>query len=152
MTNDIALLHLSAPIDFKTYTYLQPACLPVQGLSTNGSRCMAIGWGVSSLDPNAPDTSILQEAPLPTISQTYCKSRYTDYDPNLQLCAGYIQGGIATCSGDSGGPLLCPFSNGVWVVEGIVSYHVGECADPNYPPVFTRVYGYLSWIKSITGL
>lgn len=48
--------------------------------------------------------------------------------------------------------LVCSFPNDVWVVEGIASYIVDTCAAPNHPAVFTRVYGYLSWIKGITRL
>ena len=153
LKNDIALLKLYQPIDFKQYPYLQPACLPVQGLSTNGSRCMAVGWGATNpTDKTAPSPSILQETPLPTMNPTICSSKWSGFNPSLQLCAGYTQGGISTCFGDSGGPLVCPFSNGVWVIEGIVSFGPDPCAKPDQPAVFTRVYGYLSWIKSITGL
>ena len=143
---------MNKPINFKKYSYLQPACLPVHGLTTDSSRCIAMGWGRTSTAEDAISPLILQETPLPTMDPDYCESRNRVYDPRLQLCAGYTQGGISVCYGDSGGPLVCPFPNGVWVVEGIASYIVDYCAAPNHPAVFTRVYGYLSWIKRITRL
>jgi len=59
---------------------------------------------------------------------------------------------IAHLQGDSGGPLLIS-SCGSWEVHGITSFGLSwECARPNQPGVFARVYDQLDWIKEVTGL
>lgn len=85
------------------------------------------------------------------------------------LCAGYLEGGIDACKGDSGGPLACyvdgKFSDiqgsqssvlslkwfsllcaGKFQVLGLVSWGDG-CADKNKPGVYTKVLHYQDWIR-----
>ena len=50
--------------------------------------------------------------------------------------------------GDSGGPLVVKRSTSDATVVGVVSYGIG-CARPNYYGVYTDVYTYLPWIKSV---
>ena len=50
--------------------------------------------------------------------------------------------------GDSGGPLVLKRSTTDATIVGVVSYGVG-CARPNYYGVYTDVYTYLPWIKSV---
>ena len=54
---------------------------------------------------------------------------------------------IDTCAGDSGGPMLSnelsPLKR--YSVIGITSFGV-QCADANFPGVYTRVDNYLDWI------
>ena len=48
------------------------------------------------------------------------------FNPNVEFCAGKIEGGSGTCQGDSGGPLIC-VENGEPVLYGIVS-RANKCA------------------------
>ena len=48
--------------------------------------------------PGTSDNSVLQEAQVPIMSQSTCKT--TDYVSDVNqymLCAGYQQGGVDTC-------------------------------------------------------
>ena len=63
------------------------------------------------------------------------------------ICAGYRGlGGKDSCTGDSGGPLICNHGNKA-VLVGVVSWG-RRCAEPNHPGVYSRVTHVLDWIKS----
>ncbi|HEX8647148.1 MAG TPA: serine protease [Thermoleophilaceae bacterium] len=101
-----------------------------------GSIASVAGWGVLEDGGTAgPDT--LQEADVPILTDEYCGSAYSDFDPKTMVCAGYAEGGIDTCQGDSGGPLFGHAGDGLRVV-GSTSFGDG-CARPGKPGVYARV-------------
>ena len=57
--------------------------------------------------------------------------------------------GKASCSGDSGGPLMVQ-ENGRYVLAGVVSFGKKGCAVPEYPVVFARVTAQKDWILANT--
>lgn len=64
-----------------------------------------------------------------------------------QLCGGVLEGGIDTCSGDSGGPVVVNDGRGIPWLVGLVSFGVG-CAQPGIPGVYTRMSAVSKWIRS----
>ncbi|WP_407700718.1 trypsin-like serine protease [Streptomyces endophyticus] len=67
------------------------------------------------------------------------------------LCAGYKQGGKDACQGDSGGPLMQPIwsptSHKTYFYQiGVVSYGK-NCAEANFPGVYSRVTHFIPWIE-----
>ena len=65
------------------------------------------------------------------------------------LCAGYVEGNIDTCNGDSGGPLSCRVGD-TWTVVGLVSWGlIDKCAFPNAPGAYTRTRVFLDWISDV---
>ena len=74
---------------------------------------------------------------------------YTELDLTNQICAGNATGNRDSCSGDSGGPLIC-FKDRQPYVAGLVSWGVG-CGYQNTPGVYTEVRQYLEWIESARG-
>lgn len=57
---------------------------------------------------------------------------------------------VSLLQGDSGGPLNC-FIDGVWTVQGVVSYGPsGMCNQYQKPTVFTRVSSFVNWIISVS--
>jgi len=146
MQNDLALLRLHSKLKFNRW--VRPICLPQEHISQfgppSGSICTAVGWGATVEGGKDPDD--LYEVNVPVLP--YCKHR-ADQE-GAGLCAGYLQGGYDACQGDSGGPLLCklPGDEERWYVAGIVSHGEG-CARPNEPGVYTRVFLFIDWIKSV---
>nr|XP_023014443.1 serine protease 33-like [Leptinotarsa decemlineata] len=145
--NDISLLQLESPVVFSDY--VRPVCLPPpQQGPEDGQLCTIVGWGqLFEVGRIFPDT--LQEVQVPIISTAECRKRtlflslYRITDD--MFCAGYERGGRDACLGDSGGPLMCPESNGRWTLQGITSNGYG-CARANRPGVYTKVANYVEWI------
>lgn len=87
------------------------------------------------------------------IDTNTCNSRegYDGLVSNTILCAGYLEGNIDACQGDSDGPLVHPNSRNIWYLVGIVSWGE-ECGEVNKPGVYMRVTAYRNWIASKTAI
>ncbi|MDH5393872.1 MAG: serine protease [Gammaproteobacteria bacterium] len=144
---DIAVIKLSSPLT---------AITPIPTISPNqmatvmaGDMLTTIGFGNTSTTspPNFPDT--LQQADVPLVSNATCNLSYSGYVTDNMLCAGYAAGGIDSCNGDSGGPLMLNLA-GSWHQIGIVSWGstVG-CAAAGYYGVYTKVAMFDDWLNSI---
>lgn len=146
--DDIALLHLSHA----------SKGVPVQlmaastNLESSTSKATVAGWGVTA-DGNPTDT--LQQAELPVVSGTTCQAAYANIGLHISantICAGYTEGGIDACTGDSGGPLIVwDTQTKSWVQIGIVSWGKG-CAQQGLFGVYTRVASFSNWIAATTGI
>lgn len=145
---DIALLELAAPLTLtpgrvEAIPLLsledEPSALPVQ------APLIVTGWGVTNESSNATSRS-LQYAEVPFVANRTCNSplanngRITD----AMLCAGYSNGGIDACYGDSGGALALK-NVGQPKLVGIVSWGEG-CARPEKYGVYTRVPVFAKWV------
>lgn len=145
--NDIALLKLAEPVPtslVSSYAQLPSVTLDNTYVGT-GDTVKVIGWGTTS--SGGSQSNILREVFVPVTSESACNSAYGGIDYDTQVCAGFTSGGQDSCQGDSGGPLLFTVS-GEDYVAGLVSFGQG-CALPNFPGVYTRTAGYLSWISGI---
>lgn len=147
--SDIALLLLENPATgFEVLPVIEDTLLAAPGVDAT-----ILGWGRTSTDPEDPDPFpyLLQEAQLPVVSLSTANQPQS-YDgeilPNM-LPAGFAAGGVDTCGGDSGGPLLVPDASGnKFVLAGITSFGDG-CAEQNKYGIYTRVSDFRPWIKSI---
>lgn len=141
--NDIALLELGSTID-----------APLSELFIDESEYYSdipayiVGWGATRyVDDRGVDfPAIQQEAVVPLVGLAVCNSvlSYQGLLAPTQLCAGYVEGGVDTCSGDSGGPLYI-IENGQPVQIGITSFGNG-CAQANFYGIYTNVSHYISWL------
>ncbi|XP_022664350.1 uncharacterized protein LOC111251720 isoform X1 [Varroa destructor] len=101
-----------------------------------------------------PPSLFLREASMTVIPSSTCSRMYNDTDrqhlshgiDKTQLCAGNPQGGIDSCQGGSGGPLMMQDSAGQWTVVGLVSFG-NSCARKDYPGVYTRVIAFNNFIE-----
>lgn len=169
ITNDIALLKLEKKVyPSQTIDY---ACLPdakdkLDEVSTKISKskkkssrkmarektmCYIIGWGKQkNTDPYG--STWLREAQVPLVDRQTCQKAFDYVIHSTQICAGSRRGGIDSCAGDSGGPLLCEKkdSEGVsrWVVYGVTSYGEG-CGEKKKYGIYTNVRKYLDWINEV---
>ena len=126
----------------------------------------------------------LQYVGLPIIDHEVCKKtetgktflRSTNKElPDVQLCAGHLEGGKDACQvsfgkrivhklltylfskwtifffktqGDSGGPLVASAPDGTIQLVGVVSWGL-ECAQMNAPGVYTNIVKFKDFIESV---
>jgi trypsin len=97
-------------------------------LPAGGEDVTAIGFGKTSEDAEVSQT--LMEVEVQVIAIEECQKLLpTLVDEKMNLCAGVLEGGKDSCSGDSGGPL---YDSKTGVQYGVVSFGVG-CARQNKP-------------------
>ncbi|XP_048480478.1 trypsin CFT-1-like, partial [Plutella xylostella] len=146
--NDVAILKLARPAIFGDV--VRAASIPARVYPiADGTELTAIGWGILNSGGTGPE--ILQEVQFNKVNTAVCAERYRALHANTtlenrkvtdrMLCAGG-DGGKATCSGDSGGPILI---NGD-IVVGIVSWGHPNCFEPMYPSVNSLVSAFSDWI------
>lgn len=151
LNHDIAVVRIKAnPETGRGISFgdrVVPVCLPhrnvVYGTHLN---CTVTGWGsTGSTQPGY--TRYLQAASVPYLETERCMAPQV-YGPKKlssgMFCAGYLDGGVDTCQGDSGGGMICQV-RGRASVLGLTSWGYG-CGRPNRPGVYTKVADYLDWI------
>ncbi|XP_055333788.1 transmembrane protease serine 9-like isoform X2 [Paramacrobiotus metropolitanus] len=153
--NDLALLILSEPINFRR----RGACACKLCLSKQipevGDKCIVSGFG-DEVDLEFDNVTAPREAiPLKYVQQTILQSSYdhcgyiflnnhTYTNLDLFLCAGG-KVGEDSCQGDSGGPLFCYDANtSTQYLAGIVSIGIG--CGTSWGALYTKVGLYLPWI------
>ncbi|CAF0751091.1 unnamed protein product [Adineta steineri] len=148
--NDIALLHLSEPLDLENNTFITRTCLPSQiniseeliQYPPTGAELAVLGWGRSS--PYGDDSDILQQLIVSTIDTNHTKCKDIITDPDRQFCAGIRDVSTGSCYGDFGGPIL-QWIGDHWQQVGIASFTPDGCAQ-NSAIGYTRLAYYRSWI------
>jgi len=149
LNGDLALLHLSAPVQFSST--IRPACLPQDPEETFGNRLAVItGWGYTEktkvLLPRPLTSDVLREANVYILPQDMCVkySPFPIYSKMICTFKGPL-GVETTCQGDSGGPLVVNEGSNKWTLVGATSFGVSTCEGP-YPSMFARVTEFLDFI------
>jgi secreted trypsin-like serine protease len=147
LTNDAALLQLATPTTSLPLALAGPGDL---GLLTPGTPAGAFGWGLlNGTDVAAPTT--LHSGLVYVQSPAYCAARDRLFAASLEFCAVDPAGLVATCHGDSGGPLLAVRADQSLAQIGITSRSATSETDscsPATPSVFTRVDALSAWVNS----
>ena len=152
MNHDIALLKLTAPIEFSDD--VQPISLICSdqvnaGAQDAGVTTTITGWGNTSQGGSGSNT--LQYIEVPVIANNDPDvANNLNNNSNTQFLAGAVDGGMDSCQGDSGGPVAVRnVENTEWLLIGITSWGQG-CAQAGYPGVYTKISYYINWIKTYT--
>ncbi|KAK3786437.1 hypothetical protein RRG08_012425 [Elysia crispata] len=135
---DVAVLTLAGELTYSDC--VAPLCLPPPGSSPfNADFCVAAGWGITQDNGHGALVQDLQKVVLPLVPQHLCLRVYDPaYINDLKLCAGDLtHGGVDTCKGDSGGPLMCKIRD-TYYTYGIVSFG-SVCGAVNQPGIYTNV-------------
>ena len=128
---DWALIKLASPVNLPTLPAATDASL-------NQGTFTIMGWGLTR--EGGSSSRYLLKAQAPFVDDQRCGAAYkSDFNPPAMLCAGnYDKGGVDTCQGDSGSPMVQRNSQNAWIQVGIVSWGTG-CARPKFPGVYTEV-------------
>ncbi|XP_058121376.1 putative serine protease 42 [Anopheles ziemanni] len=151
MRNNIGFLQLAVPVTI-TDSFM-PICLPSNVdtfADTNGTLA---GWGARGLDGEPWKT--LQEAQIPLYSYDECLLAYSNSTED-NICGGVFDPAPkdqhrTSCTGDGGTGLMYPWKHdpSILTLVGIaLEFPESGCGRMNEPALFTKVYGFLPWLKS----
>lgn len=163
MQNDIAVLRLAraptVPVGAIQLTSLADESWWGAGLGRAVGNELTgpwiAGWGATN-PAGTEFPSALQEAQIAIAADSACRSTSapghgSSFDANTMLCAGLPTtsgiGGVDSCHGDSGGPLIVGDAAGGWRLAGLTSW--GRDCGGRYFGVYTRVGRYVSWIEPL---
>lgn len=153
---DFGLLHLTTPVA------ASPIPLAVDDVVTQGGRQVwAAGWGLTSCTVsggvcNGTLPTTLQEASMTMANSTWCEQVWSPVGPprrswfSATTSTCFAGPTTATCSGDSGGPVLSKDEKGVWWLVAVISGGAADCR-VNSPYVGARSQYMAAWVASVTG-
>ncbi|KAL1116034.1 hypothetical protein AAG570_005529 [Ranatra chinensis] len=150
--NDIAILVVDTP--FVGSDSVDVVCLPdPRENRIDTDKCIATGWGQDQYE-NGKYQTTLRQVGLPMVNKEECQARLrtTRLGKYFKLHESFVcAGGIPeedTCTGDGGGPLVCPLSvePDRYLQMGIVSWGIG-CGNST-PAVYTNVQHFMPWLTT----
>ncbi|MFL5821927.1 MAG: S1 family peptidase [Solirubrobacteraceae bacterium] len=145
-TSDAALLVLAAPV---ASPRVRLAAASDRSLELPGTPAYIVGWG-DTVNGQAALTEVLRWAPTVVQRQGYCAAHAGFpfvYTSAVNLCVlDYPYDDTATCSGDSGGPLIAYDSANRPVEIGVTSYGQANCGTHS-PSVFATVRPLRPWVQ-----
>ena len=155
--DDIALIRLSSPFPVSRSEIVQLQSRQLEAAFGFPGACSVVtGWGrleARAAGRGRPEArarpDLLQAVDLPIVDNATCAESYPGLVTAGHVCAGYEQGTMGSCQGDSGGALVVPGGPTRWTQIGIVSFGRG-CARPRAYAVYTRVSSYIDWILEQT--
>ncbi|KAL0968559.1 hypothetical protein UPYG_G00268460 [Umbra pygmaea] len=142
---DLALLQLDYPQLHRELAH--PICLPCLGQAFPASRVCVLSLWQSQTGGTWNSTAKTLEVPL--LSQADCERYYAGI-LNLttrMLCAGLPQlNGQETCTGKTGGALVCQTEDSGYVILGVNSRRE-DCGKFQRPGVYTSIPMLRNWIQ-----
>jgi secreted trypsin-like serine protease len=136
---DAALLKLKTPVS----TVAPVKLIAPAGTLPEGPSVRVTGWGLIRQVPL--DSDKLRFVDVPVVSNAEC-NKPESYDGRVSaqmFCAGVRVGGLDSCQGDGGGPVVS-FASGTGELVGIVSWGFG-CAHALQYGVYTRISAVSQW-------
>nr|CAH8827139.1 unnamed protein product [Trichobilharzia regenti] len=150
---DLAVLELDAPLPLEDPGVQLAELPPSEYYMTwppESAECIFVGWGCRA--KHGKPSAEAQVVHLTTLTNDDCSLLYghaAGLNDNHEFCAGYYQGRVGICSGDSGSGLIYKKDDKNYVVGVASATHA--TAPELYPGLFTRVSYFRDWIIEVTG-
>lgn len=156
LDNDIALLHLSANLNFTAdvqQVRYSTACNTPDAAIAPGQVSALTGWGLTC--NTCPGSNILQRVNIPIITAQQAMAIQLANNPGntnpiTANMIAHFQNGAAAAPGDSGGPATIWDANGNPVLIGACSW--GYWPKDINPTMYTRIRNYAAWVQTNTGI
>ncbi|XP_044267253.1 brachyurin-like [Tribolium madens] len=148
LKNNVGLIQLEEPVLFSDY--ISSIFLPSTDLQ-HDANVTSIGWGQTD-DYHPGPVDHLNYVHVITLTDNECKATYGNQIAENMFCVGgeYNEG---TCLGDLGTPLVRYVLNDRHAEHvGISSFFSDNGCEAIDPSGYTKTFGYLAWIKNVTGI
>ncbi|XP_063392762.1 phenoloxidase-activating enzyme-like isoform X2 [Cydia fagiglandana] len=148
--NDIVLIKLARMAPYTDF--IRPICLPSLDITQKAPKKLYMtvaGWG--AVNATVSRSNVLRRVHVPYVDFYLCRHAYNKTQFNAQLSNGQLCAGGKnrdSCRGDSGGPLML-LKGQTTELAGIVSFGPTPCGREDFPGVYTKVFAYNDWIKTI---
>ncbi|KAK3924705.1 Brachyurin [Frankliniella fusca] len=144
--------HRDETLHWNTFTLdgVKPIALAPQSSDTySGVTATVSGFGMSVYGYESNDLMYVEQ---PVMDNSLC-ARYLGKDVTDSHICGDGSGGIGTCKGDGGDPLVVPVTDSdtgatTWMLVGVASFQSDVDCGLGYPSAYTRVTSYLDWIAA----
>ncbi|KAF6204822.1 hypothetical protein GE061_018984 [Apolygus lucorum] len=128
--------------------------ISLREMATNGTNCVTAGWG--RIKEKGKKSPYLMKLSLKLLDFDICNEQMEiegnkletelRFQEESQICTVGLDG-KDTCTGDSGGPLICPNPSGAArILCGVVSWGIG--CGRGIPGVWARLDVALPWIQT----
>ena len=129
------LLQFTAEIDSIALAQAEPAV---------GDDVNMAGWGKTCDQFNCGVSDVVNQVTVPVLDDSVADEYYGTLDWDRIICID-TTGGMGTCNGDSGGPLMVGDANGP--LTGVTSFGSIFGCEVGAPACFTSIPNYLDWLN-----
>lgn len=145
---DIALIRVAQPFDVSPSSAAGVIALPAAERMHVGLAQLH-GWGSTSTTHVPANPAVLQTVAKPIVPWAECERALGAGSAlhETNVCTGPLTGGVAACSGDSGGALTQAGE-----LVGVVSWGRVPCGALDAPSVHVRVSAFIGWIGEVIEL
>merc|ERR1711868_45136 len=134
-------LYLDSPL---TFTAEIDSIALAQAEPAVGDDVNMAGWGKTCDQFNCGVSDVVNQVTVPVLDDSVADEYYGTLDWDRIICID-TTGGMGTCNGDSGGPLMVGDANGP--LTGVTSFGSIFGCEVGAPACFTSIPNYLDWLN-----
>merc|ERR1719471_1598310 len=141
LSGDVAILYLDSPL---TFTAEIDSIALAQSEPAVGDDVNMAGWGKTCDQFNCGVSDVVNQVTVPVLDDSVADEYYGTIDWDRIICID-TTGGMGTCNGDSGGPLMVGDANGP--LTSVTSFGSIFGCEVGAPACFTSIPNYLDWLN-----